>query len=98
MIQETEKFATEGGSDGLTLEVISEDTWNVSFTGAVGTLYEGEKFTLKIRFTEDYPMDSPEVVFLKPAPVHEHIYSNGHICLNILGQLYCFQFFFELYS
>lgn len=29
-------------------------------------------------------MDSPEVVFLLPAPIHEHIYSNGHICLNIL--------------
>lgn len=31
-------------------------------------------------------MDSPEVVFLAPAPVHSHIYSNGHICLNILGE------------
>lgn len=30
-------------------------------------------------------MDSPEVVFLTPAPVHPHIYSNGHICLNILA-------------
>ena len=57
----------------------------MSFTGAAGTLYEGEKYTLRIRFTEDYPMDSPEVVFLLPAPVHSHIYSNGHICLNILG-------------
>jgi ubiquitin-conjugating enzyme E2 W len=31
-------------------------------------------------------MDSPEVVFIPPAPIHEHIYSNGHICLNILGE------------
>jgi ubiquitin-conjugating enzyme E2 W len=30
-------------------------------------------------------MDSPEVVFLLPAPMHPHVYSNGHICLNILG-------------
>ncbi|RYG65993.1 hypothetical protein EON64_10745, partial [archaeon] len=29
--------------------------------------------------------DSPEVTFLPPVPVHSHIYSNGHICLNILG-------------
>jgi ubiquitin-conjugating enzyme E2 W len=31
-------------------------------------------------------MDSPEVTFLTPSPVHSHIYSNGHICLNILGE------------
>lgn len=30
-------------------------------------------------------MDSPEVVFIPPAPVHPHIYTNGHICLNILA-------------
>ena len=23
-------------------------------------------------------------MFLPPAPIHPHIYSNGHICLNIL--------------
>ena len=25
-----------------------------------------------------------KILFLCPAPVHPHIYSNGHICLNIL--------------
>ncbi len=25
-----------------------------------------------------------QVVFLPPSPVHPHIYSNGHICLDIL--------------
>mmetsp|Transcript_27214 Transcript_27214/g.73548 ORF Transcript_27214/g.73548 Transcript_27214/m.73548 type:complete len:87 (-) Transcript_27214:421-681(-) len=29
-------------------------------------------------------MDSPIVTFVAPAPVHPHIYSNGHICLSIL--------------
>lgn len=29
-------------------------------------------------------MDSPSVVFAVPPPVHPHVYSNGHICLNIL--------------
>jgi ubiquitin-conjugating enzyme E2 W len=72
-------------TDGLKVAVQAADLWHVSFTGASGTLYQGEEFTLRIRFTEDYPMDSPEVVFLIPAPVHSHIYSNGHICLNILG-------------
>jgi len=59
--------------------------WYVRFTGAAGSLYAGESYTLRIKFTDDYPMDSPEVTFLMPAPVHPHIYSNGHICLNILG-------------
>lgn len=59
--------------------------WHVTFTGAKSTLYEDEVFTLSIRFTDDYPMDSPEVTFISAAPVHSHIYSNGHICLNILG-------------
>lgn len=30
-------------------------------------------------------MDSPECIFINHVPVHSHIYSNGHICLNILG-------------
>ena len=30
-------------------------------------------------------MDSPIILFQPPSPVHEHIYTNGHICLNILG-------------
>lgn len=31
--------------------------------GAVGTLYEGEKFQLLFKFTPKYPFDSPEVRF-----------------------------------
>lgn len=83
--KELQMFLAESESDGLSVEVVSTDVWHVSFTGAVGTLYSGEKYTLRVRFTTDYPMDSPEVVFLSTPPVHTHIYSNGHICLNILG-------------
>jgi len=64
---------------------MSETVWHVTFSGSAGSLYEGEIFTLRIRFTNEYPMESPEVVFLDPAPMHSHIYSNGHICLNILA-------------
>jgi hypothetical protein len=39
---------------------------------------------LQIKFTDRYPLEPPEVVFLAPPPVHPHIYSNGHICLDIL--------------
>lgn len=30
------------------------------------------------------PPNSPEVIFLPEPPIHPHIYSNGHICLDIL--------------
>lgn len=83
--QELEKFQAEASNDGLQFEVTSDSVWHVSFIGAESTIYEGEPYTLRVRFTDDYPMDSPEVVFLTPAPVHPHIYSNGHICLNILA-------------
>lgn len=39
---------------------------------------------LSVRFTERYPLEPPEVTFLAHPPVHPHIYSNGHICLDIL--------------
>lgn len=59
--------------------------WKVRLTGAPGTIYEGEEFKLEFRFTPQYPLEAPDVVFIKPyVPVHPHIYSNGHICLNIL--------------
>ncbi|KAH7281503.1 hypothetical protein KP509_36G050900 [Ceratopteris richardii] len=58
--------------------------WIVRISGAKGTLYENESFLLQFDFTDDYPMEAPEVIFLPPAPLHPHIYSNGHICLDIL--------------
>jgi ubiquitin-protein ligase len=45
-------------------------------------LYCGRR--LQVKFTDRYPLDPPEVMFLTPTPVHPHIYTNGHICLDIL--------------
>lgn len=82
--KELEKFG--GDSDGLRLEVVSQNTWHISFRGAEGSLYADEAFTLRVEFTSDYPLDSPIVTFLNTSvPTHSHVYSNGHICLNILG-------------
>jgi len=47
-------------------------------------LYENELFRLRITFPNNYPLEPPEVVYLSPTPIHPHIYSNGHICLDIL--------------
>ena len=69
--------------------------WYISFKGAENTLYAGEDFTLQFKFSNEYvsiiyiikyiqPIDSPEVIFIGHIPTHEHIYSNGFICLSIL--------------
>eukprot|EP00928_Gymnodinium_smaydae_P021628 TRINITY_DN18460_c0_g1_i1.p1 TRINITY_DN18460_c0_g1~~TRINITY_DN18460_c0_g1_i1.p1 ORF type:complete len:154 (-),score=35.46 TRINITY_DN18460_c0_g1_i1:125-586(-) len=71
-------------SEGIVMEDASEGQWTVGILGAAGTIYEGERFTLRFRFTGKYPLESPEVVFVGATPMHPHIYSNGHICLSIL--------------
>ncbi len=62
--------------------------WIVELQGAESTLYSGERFLVRFKFGNNYPLDSPEVVFLARdhvrIPIHPHIYSNGHICLSIL--------------
>jgi ubiquitin-conjugating enzyme E2 W len=61
--------------------------WIVSIEGAKGTVYEGEIFKLRISFPPQYPTVPPSVYFLPPSiPVHEHVYTNGDICLSLLGK------------
>ena len=61
----------------------------IVFLGPPDSLYSSETFTLRIRFPTTYPFSSPEIMFDtstgNPSPVHEHIYTNGHICLSILS-------------
>jgi ubiquitin-conjugating enzyme E2 W len=84
--KELEKLQENGSTDGLSVTIVEPDHWHVHFVGAAGTLYEGEAFTVNVKFSAQYPIESPIVTFLLPAPIHPHIYSNGHICLNILGE------------
>lgn len=58
--------------------------WQVSFKGAPKTIYEGETYKLQFKFSPEYPIESPEVIFIGKPPEHEHVYSNGFICLSIL--------------
>jgi ubiquitin-conjugating enzyme E2 W len=53
-------------------------------------LYKDQTYRLKLRFSQSYPIEPPEVVFVKDAehqiPMHPHIYSNGIICLDLLDK------------
>ena len=61
-------------------------------------LYAGQTYRLRFRFTGKYPIEAPEVMFVRAAagscwdqkprsiPVHPHIYSNGIICLDLLDK------------
>jgi ubiquitin-conjugating enzyme E2 W len=61
--------------------------WIVTVEGAKNTIYEGETFKLRIAFPAQYPQVPPSVYFLPPnIPVHEHVYTNGDICLSLLGK------------
>jgi ubiquitin-conjugating enzyme E2 W len=73
--------------DNLKLSVgANMRVWIVTITGAENTIYAGEKYKLKIVFPKEYPTRPPGVFFLKPTPKHMHVYSNGDICLNLLGR------------
>ena len=60
--------------------------WIVTFNMPEDTIYAGEKYRLRIQFPKDYPTQPPSVYFMKPTPRHEHVYTNGDICLSLLGK------------
>mmetsp|Transcript_28206 Transcript_28206/g.67744 ORF Transcript_28206/g.67744 Transcript_28206/m.67744 type:complete len:159 (+) Transcript_28206:67-543(+) len=91
--KELEALKARPPSEGVEVADCSRnDEWYLTLHGAAGTLYAGERYQLRFRFPQRYPLESPEVTFMSEAradeewrpPLHPHIYSNGHICLSIL--------------
>jgi len=66
------------------------ETWIMGLEVLGESIYKDEKFALKFRFDKGYPISSPAVQFVVDAqyqaPLHPHVYSNGHICASILGE------------
>jgi len=49
-------------------------------------IYTGEAFTLRLKYPPSYPRDPPSCYFVGSSiPEHEHVYTNGDICLSLLG-------------
>jgi len=82
--KELEEWQMHSPVPGMDARAERLDLWFVSLTGAENTVFAQENYTLRFSFPQDYPMEPPEVVFLSPTPQHPHVYSNGHICLNVL--------------
>lgn len=49
-------------------------------------LLQNEVFALRFTFDAQYPISSPEVVFIDDGkhhiPMHPHVYSNGHVSFD----------------
>lgn len=87
-IQKELKAFIKSPPPNLTVQVGSNiRLWVVTMVGAKNTIYEGEVFKLRISFPPQYPTVPPSVYFLKGnMPTHEHVYTNGDICLSLLGK------------
>lgn len=66
--------------------------WHMDINVPENPLYDpAEQYRMRIQFSNHYPIEAPEVVFLilkdppRRIPIHPHIYSNGIICLDLLA-------------
>jgi ubiquitin-conjugating enzyme E2 W len=74
--------------------------WQIRIYGPRDSLFANEQFLLRIKYPFEYPYKPPVVYFEKGfvpnptggspeavgIPKHPHIYSNGDICLSVLGK------------
>ncbi|KAF5662387.1 lysine-specific histone demethylase 1 [Fusarium heterosporum] len=94
LVKELGKIHKDGTPPGITLiernDSVAGD-WFVDIQVLdENPLYKDQIYRLKFHFPKMYPIEPPEVTFDKrsdrPIPMHPHIYSNGIICLDLLGQ------------
>lgn len=73
---------------GLSVKISGKNVrlWVVTLSMPENTIYAGETYRLRVQFPNDYPTSPPSVYFLNPTPRHEHVYTNGDICLSLLGK------------
>ncbi|KAF4977256.1 hypothetical protein FZEAL_6196 [Fusarium zealandicum] len=94
LIKELAKMHKDGLPPGITLIERSDKVDGDWFLDIQvldeNPLYKDQVYRLKFQFPKMYPIEPPEVTFdrrpERPIPMHPHIYSNGIICLDLLGQ------------
>ena len=59
--------------------------WNITFQCSEDSIFKNEEHQLQIQFPDSYPINPPKIIFLTPIE-HQHVYSNGVICLSTLYQ------------
>ncbi|GAA5955691.1 hypothetical protein JCM10213_003032 [Rhodosporidiobolus nylandii] len=88
--KELTELQTRGPPTGCRIiQAENLEEWIIALQVLGESVYEGEEFALRFRFSSQYPIDSPEVTFVVSsefkAPMHPHCYTNGHICASVLG-------------
>lgn len=98
--KELRSLRTKGCPVGITLVSVSDEAvggsastrpeWIFSLRVLGNSVFEGEEFRVRVKFDDRYPFECPQVTFVTSpdpwhAPMHPHIYTNGHICANILS-------------
>lgn len=58
--------------------------WTCTVPGREGTIWAPGEYTVKLRFTSDYPTKPPICAF-EPKIFHPNVYDDGRICLNIIN-------------
>ncbi|KAG0676064.1 hypothetical protein C6P40_000522 [Pichia californica] len=90
ILKELKEFSeNHSSSDSLLSLVSSQDELDniiININIKDNELYDSNRpFTLSYKINKNYPFTPPQIIFIgNNIPIHPHIYSNGHICLNIL--------------
>ena len=71
--------------EGIKIFIDDDDITSIEavITGPVDTPFEGGKFRLKLRFTEEYPQKPPKGFFTTTI-FHPNVSERGEICVNTL--------------
>jgi hypothetical protein len=71
------------GTKVLKADDLKEWTFELQVLGS--SVYEGETFAMRFRFTDNYPLEAPEVVFVTTAPYRSPVVSKKNCGLPFLS-------------